>query len=149
MITRAGVAEVRQDSYAGPMATTSSYPPGTHPATRPDSLPGTPGPGSRIRRTLTRTRAWIHRHPRLRTPYRFLVGAAGLTVIGIGLILVPLPGPGWLIVFVGVAVLGTEFPAAHRLTVSVRRMAHRVRQWWRARRDRQSAQSAGAGAEAA
>ncbi|QYF74819.1 TIGR02611 family protein [Cryobacterium sp. PAMC25264] len=131
------------------MATTSSYPPGTHPATGPDSLPGAPRPGARLRQLLTRTRAWIHRHPRLRTPYRFLVGAAGLTVIVIGLILVPLPGPGWLIVFVGVAVLGTEFPAAHRITLSVRRMAHRVRQWWRARRDRQGARSSGAGVEAA
>ena len=144
MITRAGVADVRQSSYAGPMATTSSYLPGTHPATRPDHLPGTDGQGSTFRRRLTRTRAWIHRHPRLRTPYRILVGAAGLTVIVLGLILVPLPGPGWIIVFVGVAVLGTEFPAAHRITVSVRRLAHRVRQWWRARRDRQSTQSTGA-----
>ena len=102
------------------------------------------GPWLRLQGFLRRSRAWIHRHPRLRAPYRVLVAVVGLTVIAIGLVLVPLPGPGWLIVFVGVAVLGTEFPAAHRLTVSVRRMAHRVRQWWRAHRDRQSARSSGA-----
>jgi len=92
----------------------------------------------RFRALLSRSRTWIHRHPRLRAPYRLLVGAVGLTVIVVGLILVPLPGPGWLIVFVGVATLGTEFPAAHRLTGVVRRLAHRVRLWWRARRQDQS-----------
>jgi uncharacterized protein (TIGR02611 family) len=67
-----------------------------------------------------------------------LVALAGLTVIVTGLLLVPLPGPGWLIVFVGVAVLGTEFPAAHRLTELVRGQARRVRLWWRARQARQA-----------
>ncbi|TFC01857.1 TIGR02611 family protein [Cryobacterium adonitolivorans] len=108
----------------------------------------TPGPvatsdglWSRIRALLRRSRAWIHRHPRLRAPYRVLVALAGLAVIVVGLILVPLPGPGWLIVFVGVAILGTEFPAAHRLTRVVRRLAHRVRLWWRARQQRQSSRA--------
>lgn len=91
-----------------------------------------------LRDSLRRSRAWIHRHPHVRAPYRVLVALAGLTVIGLGLILVPLPGPGWLIVFVGVAVLGTEFPAAHRITVWVRRQAGRVRLWWRARQERQA-----------
>ena len=95
----------------------------------------------RTRRILSRAHAWIHRHPRLRAPYRVLVAVAGLTVMVIGLILVPLPGPGWLIVFVGVAVLGTEFPAAHHLTETVRRLAHRVRLWWRARQQRQAGSS--------
>ncbi|MGY4856771.1 TIGR02611 family protein [Cryobacterium sp. AP23] len=94
---------------------------------------------SRLRGALTSSRAWIHRHPRIRAPYRVLVAVAGLAVITVGLILVPLPGPGWLIVFVGVAVLGTEFPAAHRLTQLVRRQARRVQEWWRARQERNSA----------
>ena len=96
---------------------------------------------ARLRSGLTRSRSWIHRHPHVRAPYRVLVAIAGLTVIVVGLILVPLPGPGWLIVFVGVAVLGTEFPAAHRLTQLVRRQARRVRQWWRARQDRLASRS--------
>jgi len=95
----------------------------------------------RLQGFLRRSRAWIHRHPRLRAPYRVLVAVVGLTVIAIGLVLVPLPGPGWLIVFVGVAVLGTEFPAAHRLTQAVRRLAHRVRLWWRARGERRAART--------
>jgi len=99
------------------------------------------GPWLRLQGFLRRSRAWIHRHPRLRAPYRVLVAVVGLTVIAIGLVLVPLPGPGWLIVFVGVAVLGTEFPAAHRLTQAVRRLAHRVRLWWRARGERRAART--------
>jgi uncharacterized protein (TIGR02611 family) len=91
-----------------------------------------------LRGFLARSRRWVHRHPRLRAPYRALVAVAGLTVIVVGLLLVPLPGPGWLIVFVGVAILGTEFPAAHRLTRAVRRMVRGLARWWRARRPRQA-----------
>lgn len=43
----------------------------------------------------------------------------GLTVL-IGLILVPAPGPGWLIVWAGVSILATEFPWARRLARWVR-----------------------------
>jgi uncharacterized protein (TIGR02611 family) len=95
----------------------------------------------RVRAALASARSWIHRHPRVRAPYRVVVALAGLTVIVAGLVLVPLPGPGWLIVFVGVAVLGTEFPAAHRLTELVRRQARRVRLWWRARQARPAART--------
>lgn len=87
----------------------------------------------RVRRLLGRAHTWIHEHPRVRAPYRMLVALAGATIVVVGLILVPLPGPGWLIVFVGIAVLGTEFPAAHRVTQSIRRHAHRLRLWWRSR----------------
>ncbi|MFQ5554562.1 MAG: PGPGW domain-containing protein [Acidimicrobiia bacterium] len=43
-----------------------------------------------------------------------LVGIAGVVVIAIGIVFVPLPGPGWLIIFGGLAILSTEFPAARR-----------------------------------
>lgn len=52
---------------------------------------------------------------------RLAVGAAGSVVVVVGLILVPLPGPGWAIVFAGVALLGTEFSWAERLLQAVRR----------------------------
>lgn len=94
---------------------------------------------SPLRSAFGRSRAWIHRHPRLRAPYRVLIAVVGGIVVVIGLVLVPLPGPGWLIVFLGVAVLGTEFPAARRLTLAARRLARRARRWWRARRQRRAA----------
>jgi uncharacterized protein (TIGR02611 family) len=39
----------------------------------------------------------------------------GLAVIGGGIILLPLPGPGWLVIFGGVAIWGTEFVWAQRM----------------------------------
>ena len=44
-----------------------------------------------------------------------LIGIAGGLVVVIGLILVPYPGPGWLIVFGGLAILATEFAFAARV----------------------------------
>ncbi len=38
-----------------------------------------------------------------------------------GVRLVPLPGPGWLIVFLGLAILGTEFAWARRLAAVTKR----------------------------
>jgi uncharacterized protein (TIGR02611 family) len=80
-------------------------------------------------------------HPRLRLLYKIGVGVLGGLIVVVGLVLVPLPGPGWLVVFVGVAVLGTEFPAAHRVTLWVRRLARRARLRWRAWRVARSARA--------
>lgn len=46
---------------------------------------------------------------------KVLIGIAGGLVVLIGLILVPYPGPGWLIVFAGLAILSTEFMFAARV----------------------------------
>ena len=40
---------------------------------------------------------------------------AGLVVIAVGLLLVPLPGPGWVIVFGGLAIWSLEYAWAARL----------------------------------
>lgn len=44
-----------------------------------------------------------------------LIGIVGGLVTLIGLILVPYPGPGWLIVFGGLAILATEFQFASKV----------------------------------
>lgn len=44
-----------------------------------------------------------------------LIGIVGGLVTLIGLVLIPYPGPGWLIVFAGLAILATEFQFASRL----------------------------------
>jgi uncharacterized protein (TIGR02611 family) len=90
------------------------------------------GPAARARARWRAARLRLDAYPRLRVAYKVGVALAGILVVAVGLVLVPLPGPGWLIVFVGVAVLGTEFPAAHRVTQAVRRVAHRLRLRWRA-----------------
>lgn len=46
---------------------------------------------------------------------KVLVGIVGGLVVVIGLILVPYPGPGWLVVFGGLAILATEFEFAEKV----------------------------------
>ena len=46
--------------------------------------------------------------------YRFCVLVIGGVLVVAGLLLVPLPGPGWLTVITGLLVLATEFPWARR-----------------------------------
>lgn len=96
-------------------------------------------PDRPIRRMLRRTRAWIDTHPRLNAAYRTGVGVVGGILAVGGLLLVPLPGPGWLVVFVGLAVLGTEFRWAARAAGWLKRMLDRFWTWWRARRARRAA----------
>ena len=47
--------------------------------------------------------------------YRVTVGVVGAAIIILGILLLPLPGPGWLIIFAGLFVLSTEFEWAERL----------------------------------
>ncbi|HJA39396.1 MAG TPA: TIGR02611 family protein [Candidatus Brevibacterium intestinigallinarum] len=60
--------------------------------------------------------------------YRATIGALGALIIVVGLILVPLPGPGWLIVLTGVAIIASEFAFARRL---LRFAQARLRAWTR------------------
>lgn len=50
----------------------------------------------------------------------------GTLVIGVGLLTIPLPGPGWLTVIAGLVVLATEFVWAERLLGFTR---HHVARW--------------------
>jgi uncharacterized protein (TIGR02611 family) len=96
-------------------------------------------PDRPVRRVLRRMRAWVSDHPRLDWAYRALVGVVGASLVGLGVILIPLPGPGWLVVFLGLAVLGTEFPWARRIARLLKRTLDRFWAWWRARRARKAA----------
>jgi uncharacterized protein (TIGR02611 family) len=55
-----------------------------------------------------------------------LVGIIGTFFIIIGLLLVPLPGPGWLVVFLGLAVLATEFAIAEKVRAY---LVNELQQW--------------------
>ena len=91
-------------------------------------------PDHPVRRMLRRARARVSRYPRLEHAYRIGVGVLGGTLSVLGLLLVPLPGPGWLVVFLGLAVLGTEFRWAKRIAVWLKRQLDRFWAWWKARR---------------
>jgi uncharacterized protein (TIGR02611 family) len=57
----------------------------------------------------------IRSNPASHRVYRSVVAVLGLVVVVIGLIAVPAPGPGWLIVFIGVSIWASEFEWAQRL----------------------------------
>lgn len=46
---------------------------------------------------------------------KILIGIVGGIVLCVGVVAIPYPGPGWLIVFAGLAILSTEFEWAHRV----------------------------------
>jgi uncharacterized protein (TIGR02611 family) len=46
---------------------------------------------------------------------RIGITIAGFLVVLVGIVLIPLPGPGWLIVFAGLAILAREYVWAERL----------------------------------
>ena len=70
--------------------------------------------------------------PKSRLIYRLVVGVVGAVITIGGLVLIPAPGPGWLVVFLGLAVLASEFDWADRLLSYAR---HQVGRWtdWAAR----------------
>lgn len=74
-------------------------------------------------------RARIKRNPTTRRLYRALVGLVGLALLVLGILAIPLPGPGWALVFVALAVLASEFEPADRLLRFARRQVSRWTTW--------------------
>lgn len=60
-------------------------------------------------------RSRIHANPTMRSTYRIAVGVVGTIVLVAGIIAIPYPGPGWLIVFAGLGILASEFTWARRV----------------------------------
>jgi uncharacterized protein (TIGR02611 family) len=57
---------------------------------------------------------------------RISIAITGLAVVALGILLIPLPGPGWFIVIGGLAIWAVEFAWAKRLLHFTRR---NVRAW--------------------
>ncbi|MGY1709655.1 TIGR02611 family protein [Geodermatophilus sp. SYSU D00758] len=96
--------------------------------------------GTRWRRRLAARRALDH-------AYRVGVGVVGGLVVALGLVTIPLPGPGWLTVIAGLFVLASEFFWAERLLDFTRR---HVRSWteWLGRQPAWVRMAVGAGTAA-
>ncbi|MBJ7291564.1 TIGR02611 family protein [Williamsia sp.] len=77
-------------------------------------------PGGLLPDALQRRRDKIAEKPTLNLVYRIGVGVIGTAVLIVGIIAIPYPGPGWLIVFAGLGILATEFSWAHRLLIFAR-----------------------------
>ncbi|KGN33299.1 hypothetical protein N802_14770 [Knoellia sinensis KCTC 19936] len=63
--------------------------------------------------------------------YRVAVFLLGLIVVTGGLLLIPFPGPGWLIVIAGLAIWATEFEKAQRALEFVRKNLRIWEEWIR------------------
>ena len=80
--------------------------------------------------------AWrrrIRSKPSTHRIYRIGVALLGLVIVVGGLVAVPAPGPGWLIVFVGLSVWASEFEWAQRLLRWARGRLSRWNEWVQAR----------------
>ena len=62
---------------------------------------------------------------------KIAVGITGVSVILVGIVLLPLPGPGWIIIFAGLGLLAVEFVWARRLLRFARRQVARWTDWVR------------------
>ena len=67
------------------------------------------------RESIRRLRERKERHRQRGKLYRISFAAIGIMIILLGVVLIPLPGPGWLIVAIGVGMLALEFDRMERL----------------------------------
>jgi len=79
---------------------------------------------------LHRLREHIAARPTLNTTYRVTVAMVGTIVLVLGVVAIPYPGPGWLIVFAGLGILASEFAWAHRTLHGVRTRYDRFMAWF-------------------
>jgi tellurite resistance protein TerC len=66
-------------------------------------------------------------HPKLRFAKRIVVAVVGGTVTLIGIALIVLPGPAFIIIPIGLSILATEFVWARRFLQRARQMAARLK----------------------
>lgn len=67
----------------------------------------------------------------------------GFTLLLIGVVMLVTPGPGWIVILLGLGLLAAEFVWARRLMERIKRESHRVRDVvWRTSRNAPSKQPA-------
>ena len=80
---------------------------------------------------------WKHVPVAVRKPLIFIIGSS---IVITGLLMLVLPGPGWAAIFLGFAVLATEFTFAEKVrdwTIKeLKQAVHNLRQSWRSFRAR-------------
>lgn len=84
-------------------------------------MPARTGETSGAIAAMRRARARIRARRGLGLIYRAAVALVGAAIVLTGVVLLPLPGPGWVIIFLGLGVLATEFEWARRLLRFARR----------------------------
>jgi uncharacterized protein (TIGR02611 family) len=71
---------------------------------------------------------WIGRNSK-----RAAISVVGFALVLAGIVLLPLPGPGWLVIILGLAVLATEYVWAERALDAAKRKARSAASKARAR----------------
>ncbi len=84
---------------------------------------------TRWRRRISTTLALIRANPTGRVALKIIIGVLGAIVVCVGIVLIPLPGPGWLIVIAGLGIWAVEFHWAKRLLGFTRRHVYSWANW--------------------
>ena len=71
-------------------------------------------------------RAAIRKNPTANKVYRTGVGVVGGTTVALGVVMMPLPGPGALIALGGLGILGTEFERAQKVNQTATRVVKKA-----------------------
>jgi uncharacterized protein (TIGR02611 family) len=82
---------------------------------------------SGLRDQLIRFRENVRRHPVLNTTWQIGVFAVGVTVLAAGVAMLVLPGPGWVAIFLGFAILATEFAWAQTALHKAKQAAQKAK----------------------
>ncbi|WSZ94038.1 TIGR02611 family protein [Micromonospora sp. NBC_00858] len=85
----------------------------------------------RWRGRISTTLDLIRANPTGRIALKVFIAIAGALVVTIGIALIPLPGPGWLLVIAGLGIWAVEYHWARRLLGFTRRHVHGWTQWVR------------------
>ncbi|WP_396902034.1 TIGR02611 family protein [Mycolicibacterium sp.] len=83
-----------------------------------------------LKRRWARWRDGLRACPAAEFTYRIIVGVVGTLVLAVGIVAIPYPGPGWAIVFLGLAILASEFDFAKRALRYVRARYDAVMAWF-------------------
>jgi uncharacterized protein (TIGR02611 family) len=81
----------------------------------------------RRKEQLAAIRHRIRANRTARLTWQVVIAVIGAVVVTVGIILIPFPGPGWLIVLAGLAIWAVEFVWARRLLHFTR---VRLEWWW-------------------
>ncbi|MGC4746603.1 TIGR02611 family protein [Micromonospora sp. DT201] len=90
---------------------------------------GEPPRRPRWRERISMTLELIRANPTGRIALKIFIAIAGAVVVTIGIALIPLPGPGWLLVIAGLGIWAVEYHWARRLLGFTRRHVHGWTQW--------------------
>jgi len=83
-----------------------------------------------VKRRWARWRDGLRERPLANLGYRIAVGVVGTAILLVGAVTIPYPGPGWAIVFLGLAILASEFRFARKVLRDVRDRYDKVMAWF-------------------